>query len=297
MESFHLFRRKLFSRVRSRLIFLGVLLLARIGVGLFPSLFFGEELIINRCLTSVAFFVFASMCSRALSGIFADPTVQTRLSLGLRTLLQQIFRVMVYAFAALAALDHFGISVTPILASLGVGSIAIALALQDTLGNLFSGFYILVDQPFQLGHQVRVDGGFEGRVQHIGWRSTRILLGSGHLLILPNSKLSSSVVTNLSLPTPESVVPIRLGVRANQDLVQVERVSLKIAEAVQKKFYPLSSLEFEPTVRFLEVQGANVEVQITVKSQDEAMAGSMKHELIGALVTEYQAVGIQLRVR
>ena len=290
-------RWKLWHRIRSRVYLIAILFLIRIPVSFLPNLFFGHEPLIYQVLTVMTYLVLASMASSASEGFFDDPNLQLRLSLGVRTLLHQIVRVIVYALAALMSLQHFGISVTPILASLGVGSIAVALALQDTLGNLFSGFYILIDQPFEVGQVIRLESGIEGSVNHIGWRSTRILLGSGNLVILPNSKVSSSPITNLSLPTPETLVSIKVSVRANQDLARVERLAQITAFRIQEKFYPLDKKVFAPFIRFTEVAAGSIDVQLTVKSREDSMNGMMKHELIREIILEFQREQILLRSR
>ena len=90
-------------------------------------------------------------------------------------------RALLFGLTLLIVLDTLGISITPILASLGVGSVAVALALQDTLSNLFAGVYILIDRPVRLGDTIRHQDGVEGEVLKIGWRSTQILLPSNNL--------------------------------------------------------------------------------------------------------------------
>ena len=96
----------------------------------------------------------------------------------------------------LVLLGHLGITITPILTALGIGGLAVALALQDTLSNLFAGFHLLADRPVSVGDVVRLENGMEGVVEDIGWRSTRIRQPGEDLIIVPNAKLAQGILTN-----------------------------------------------------------------------------------------------------
>jgi small-conductance mechanosensitive channel len=132
--------------------------------------------------------------------------------------------IWVVGLAIVAALvsDALGVSLAPALTALGVGSLAVALALQDTLSNFFSGVYLVVDKPVRPGDFIRVDPSFEGYVESIGWRSTHLRTLSNNLVILPNATLSKSVITNYSLPTTHVAATVRVDVAFNADLDKVE---------------------------------------------------------------------------
>jgi small-conductance mechanosensitive channel len=163
------------------------------------------------------------------------------------------FRMIVNIFfgliGTLIVLDAIGISVTPILASLGVGSLAIALALQDTLGNFFSGIYTLIDRPVRPGDFVRIDDNVEGIVKRIGWRSTSIDLVSGNEVILPNTKLAQAILTNYDLPVHASTISIPLCVEFNQDIDRIELITLETAKDIQKNSTGADP-EFIPSIKF-----------------------------------------------
>lgn len=197
-----------------------------------------------------------------------------------KSLLSGIFRFLIYATGILLCLDNLGISITPLIASLGVGSLAVALALQDTLGNLFSGFYLLVDKPIRIGHSVKVnDSNIEGVVKHIGWRTTRIEIGANHTVIIPNSKLSTSVITNYDIPTRETNVGVDLTVFLREDLNRVEKISLEAAESVLKKV-PSAAPDFAATVRFQGFQDLKALFTVTLRAQSFGDCGILKHEFI-----------------
>ena len=108
-------------------------------------------------------------------------------------------------------LENLGISLTAIWTTLGVGSVAVALALQETLSNLFAGLYLLADRPVSPGDYIKLDSGQEGYVMHIGWRSTTMRTQSNNIVFVPNSTMAKAVITNYSLP--ELMVSVTIPVR------------------------------------------------------------------------------------
>lgn len=119
----------------------------------------------------------------------------------------RVLAVVLYAAALLAILATYGISITPLLAGLGIGALAVALALQDTMSNFFAGVWIQTEQPISPGNYVRVEGqNVEGFVEEVGWRTTRIRALAGNLVVLPNAKLAQATVTDYSLPDPSMSV-------------------------------------------------------------------------------------------
>jgi small-conductance mechanosensitive channel len=137
--------------------------------------------------------------------------------------------VAALALIAILASDTLGISLAPALAAFGVGSIAVALALQDTLSNFFSGLYIIVDKPIRPGDFVRIDPSYEGFVTSIGWRSTRLKTLSNSVVVIPNGTLSKAIITNYSLPSPHIASSVRVDVPAEADVERVEAALAQVA--------------------------------------------------------------------
>jgi small-conductance mechanosensitive channel len=125
------------------------------------------------------------------------------------------------AVVAVLVSDYLGVSLAPALTALGVGSLAVALALQDTLSNFFSGVYLVVDKPVRPGDFIRVDPAFEGYVESIGWRSTHLRTLANNLVVIPNATLSKSII-NYSLPTANVASSVRVDVPFDADLDKVE---------------------------------------------------------------------------
>ena len=125
------------------------------------------------------------------------------------------------ALVAVLVSDAVGISLAPALTALGVGSLSVALALQDTLSNFFAGVYLLIDKPIRPGDFVRLDGGNEGYVEQIGWRSTRLRTLAPSAIIVPNATLSKSIITNFRQTNPRLLLatPIEVSLEADPDKV------------------------------------------------------------------------------
>jgi small-conductance mechanosensitive channel len=109
-----------------------------------------------------------------------------------------ILKVTIWVVGVLVLLGGLGVSITPMITALGIGGLAVSLALQDTLSNFFAGLHLLIEKPVRLGDFVKLEWGQEGYVASIGWRSTRLRMRSNELVIVPNNKLMQSVLINYS---------------------------------------------------------------------------------------------------
>lgn len=133
-------------------------------------------------------------------------------------------RVAFAAFGVMIVADNLGISLTAVWTTLGVGSVAVALALQDTLSNFFAGIYVRLDGPVRVGDYVKLDTGDEGFITELGWRSARIRTLPNNTVVVPNAKLASAVITNYFLPDPQMSLLVRVGVSYKSDPVRVEQI-------------------------------------------------------------------------
>ena len=122
----------------------------------------------------------------------------------------------------LVILTGLGLQITPILTALGVGGLAVALALQDTLANLFAGFYLTVAKHIRIGNYIKLSSGEEGYLVDIDWRASRLRQLTNNTVLVPNAKLSQSIVTNYHSPEHELVVTIEASVDYASDLDRVE---------------------------------------------------------------------------
>jgi small-conductance mechanosensitive channel len=154
--------------------------------------------------------------------------------------MKTLYRAIILGFIFLVVLDRLKITITPFLASLGIGGLVVALALQDTLANFFAGMYIFFDRPIRIGDYIMLESGKEGYVAQIGWRSTRVQMLPNNILIVPNSKLISSQITNFYLPETEMAVLVQVGVSYDSDLAKVERVTIEVAKEILASILRLS---------------------------------------------------------
>ena len=137
-------------------------------------------------------------------------------------------RAVLATLTVLIILSNMGVSITPIIASLGITSLAVALALQPTLENFFSGIQLVMDKPIRIGDYIELDSGEQGFVEKIGWRSTWIRMLPNNIVIMPNSKLSNSKLINYYYPERELSVPVEVGVHYSSDLELVEKVCIEL---------------------------------------------------------------------
>ena len=238
-------------------------------------------------------FVAVWMLDRLLSFFFRSSALPDTLTTTTRTLLLTVARVFLLTIGLLVVLDTIGVSITPLLASLGVGSVAVALALQDTLSNFFGGLYILMDKPIRIGDFVSIDGGSQGYVDRIGWRSTRIKLLSNNTVIVPNSKVSSSQITNYDLPLAEIGFGVEVGVAYESDLERVEKVTVEVAKEVLSRVAG-GVPQPEPTVRFHSFADSSVNFTAGLRAARFEDIGLIKHEFVKALHKRYESEGVSI---
>ena len=150
------------------------------------------------------------------------------------TLTENIIRIVVVILGLLVILAGLDLQITPILTALGVGGLAVALALQDTLANLFAGFYLTVAKHIRIGNYIKLSSGEEGYLVDIDWRASRLRQLTNTTILVPNAKFSQSIVTNYDLPDREIVVTIDASVDYESDLDQVERIATEVARDVMR---------------------------------------------------------------
>jgi small-conductance mechanosensitive channel len=171
-----------------------------------------------------------------LGSLVAAASERRSMGGGMTGLAQTSVRLTVLLLGGLVLLGVLGIEITPILTALGVGGLAVALALQDTLSNLFAGIHLLADKPIRVGDYVKIADDIEGYVVDVGWRSTRVRMLQNNVVVVPNKRVSESVITNYDLPEPRMSLLLRVGVSYESDPDHVERVlvdeALRAAEDV-----------------------------------------------------------------
>jgi small-conductance mechanosensitive channel len=170
-------------------------------------------------------------------------------ALPVTTLSETLAQLAVVVLGILLILSALDFRITPILTALGVGGLAVALALQDTLSNLFSGFYVAVARQIRLGDYIRLNTGEEGYVADIGWRSTTVRSLGNNMILVPNAKLAQAIVTNFHLPEKRMGASVQVSVSYDADPDHVERVLLEVAQRALGEVPGMVS-ESAPSVSF-----------------------------------------------
>jgi len=250
--------------------------------------------LIERALLILTILSLTMMASRLAGNLirFYDSRLQG--AKPVTTLTQNLAQLFIVLLGALLLLHQFGVSVIPILTAFGVGGLAVALALQDTLSNLFAGLYVSVAGQVRLGDYIKLNTGEEGYVTDVSWRSTAIRALGNNLIIIPNAKLAQAVVTNYSLPERRMALGIPVGVSYASDPDHVERVLL---EETQKAVGAVPGLLAEPapTVRFIPGFGDSA-MNFTLNCQVAEFVDQylVQHELRKRILKRFQSEGIEL---
>lgn len=207
--------------------------------------------------------------------------------------IKTLYRAIILGFVFLIVLDRLKITITPFLASLGIGGLVVALALQDTLSNFFSGIYIFFDKPVRIGDYIMLETGQEGYVENIGWRSTRIRMLPNNILIIPNTKLVGSQITNFYLPEPEMAVLVQVGVSYQSDLGKVERVTIEVAKEVLQEVEG-GVRDFDPFIRYHTFGDFSINFTVILRAKEYVNKYLIIHEFIKRLHKRYQQEGIEI---
>ena len=208
-------------------------------------------------------------------------------------LVSNLARILVLALGGLVILQTLGISITPLITALGIGGLAVGLALQDTLANLFAGIHILVSRQVRPGDYVRLDSGEEGYVQDVTWRYTTIRQLPNNLTIVPNAKLASGVVTNYYLPDTELAVLVQVGVSYDSDLARVETATVAVGKEVMAEVKG-GVPGFEPFIRYNAFADSSIDFTVILRGREVVDQHLIRHEFIKRLHDRYRAEGIEI---
>lgn len=202
-----------------------------------------------------------------------------------------ITRVAVYVVGVLVVLQTLGIAITPILTTLGVGGIAVALALKDTLSNLFAGIQVLASRQLKPGDMLELDTGHKGYVVDVTWRNTTVRDFADNLIIIPNSKIANSVVVNYNLPAAALKVRVNVGVAYGSDLEKVEKTAIDVARETVRQVEGEDPQE-DPVVRFTGFGESSIDFIIIITVRNASNQFVVRHEFIKNLHRRFEQEGI-----
>ncbi|WP_413175302.1 mechanosensitive ion channel family protein [Anabaena azotica] len=247
--------------------------------------------VLQKVLTIILLYSVTLVLARLTSGFV---TLFVQRTEGVSTsLLSNLAKIAVLVLGTLILLQTVGIQITPIVTTLGIGGLAVGLALQDTLANLFSGFYLVISKQVRTGDYVKLDDGHQGYVTDITWRNTTIKEISNNVIIVPNSKLASAIFTNYHLPAKEITLTMNVGVSYDSDLDLVERVTVEVAKEVMQEIAP-GLIETEPYMRFHTFNDFSIDFTLYMRVSEFFDQRIGKHLFVKKLHKRYQQEGIQI---
>ena len=212
------------------------------------------------------------------------------------TLTENLIRIVVVILGLLVILNGLGLTITPILTALGVGGLAVALALQDTLANLFAGLYLTVAKHIRIGNYIKLSSGEEGYLVDIDWRASRLRQLSNNTVLVPNAKFSQSIVTNFHSPEHEMVVTIEGTVDYTSDLERVEAITTEVARDVMRSVQG-GVPSFDPFVRFHTFGDPGIGFSVILRAREFVDQFLIKHEFVKRLHKRFAAEGIAIPIK
>ncbi|NET02866.1 MAG: mechanosensitive ion channel family protein [Sphaerospermopsis sp. SIO1G1] len=247
--------------------------------------------VLQKILTAVFLYSVTLVLARLTSGFVSLFIKRTE---GVPTsLLSNLAKIAVLILGTLILLQTVGVEITPIVTTLGISGLAVGLALQDTLANLFSGFYLVISQQVRTGDYVKLDDENQGYVTDINWRNTTIKEISNNVVIVPNSNLASAIFTNYHLPEKQITLTLDVGVSYDSDLEFVEQITIEVAKEVMEEIAP-ELITSEPYMRFHTFNDSSIDYTLYMRVSEFFDQRIGKHLLVKKLHKRYQQEGIQI---
>jgi small-conductance mechanosensitive channel len=249
---------------------------------------------LNRTMVVLLILAGTAVAARLVGGVVCYATSRPGSSLPESSLVPNLAKLFVYLIGVVMILQSLDIAITPLVTTLGIGGLAVALALQPTLSNVFAGFQVLAAGQVSAGDYIRLDSGAEGYVLDIKWRNTTIQgLFDDHEIVVPNSKLADAIVTNYYLPRKVLWLRCDVGVGYESDLEKVEDVSLEVARDVVRQFSGNVS-GLEPALRFHTFGDSSVDFTVRIPVEEFSGQFQVRHEYVKRLHARYRDEGINI---
>jgi small-conductance mechanosensitive channel len=253
-------------------------------------------LFLQKLYHSLIIMAITLMVAHLGSGYLKHKLGKTSETFASTSILATTIDLTVYAIGLLFLLESFGVSISPLITALGVGGLATALALQDTMANLFSGINILVSKQIRMGEYVKLSTGEEGHVVDMNWRNTTIKTPTENMVVVPNQKIASSVITNYAQPFAECSISIPIGVCYGSNLEHVEKVTAAVAqEVLQETEGGVKS--FEPLIRYSSFGDTSINFNVILRVKTVTDQHIVRHEFIKRIYTRYQQEGITISLQ
>ncbi|REE94954.1 mechanosensitive ion channel-like protein [Thermomonospora umbrina] len=253
----------------------------------------GVREVIGSILVAVIIFAVSLAGARLAAGIVSEVGAGRSGVSQSVTIFANITRAVVLVVGTLVLLQSVGVSITPMLTALGVGGLAVALALQDTLANLFAGVHILASKTVEPGDLVRLSTGQEGNIVDINWRKTTIRTLDDNLVVVPNARFADAILTNFHQPAQEMSILIPAKVGYGSDLEHVEKVTVEVGAEVMSEVAGAVA-DYVPLVRFHTFGDSAIEFTVILRTQEFNDQFVVKHEFVKRLHARFRVEGIEI---
>ncbi len=204
-----------------------------------------------------------------------------------------IVKITIYLIGFLIILDRLQISIAPMLTALGVGGLAVSLALKDTLSDVFAGLHILLSKKVQPGDFIHIDSGEMGYVKNITWRNTTILERTNNIIHIPNGKLSSAIIKNYDSNDPSFSVKIPFGVSYDCDLGIAEKTTLDVIDSIQNSLEQTNK-NYSPLVRVVSFGESSVDMVAYFRGNKYGDHNVIIHAFIKLLHQRFKEENIEI---
>ena len=208
-------------------------------------------------------------------------------------LVRRAVLIVVVAMSAMVSLDILGVNISPLIAGLGLGGLAVALALQPTLTNLFAGTYVITEGVVNAGDYIEMENGITGYVVDVNWRSTRLRTWTNNLVVIPNSRFAETIITNYSKPDEHVNVFLTCGVAYESDLQRVEAVSMEVMQQVERE-HPGVVQDYGVYFGYDNFGESNVDFWLFMQASDRLASFEVRTELIKQLHARLAEEGITI---
>ena len=240
----------------------------------------GGFLIIS--ITMVAATVFVQMAT-----VYGE---RNRMPFAVAGLTRTLIHIFVFSVGLLVLLSQLGVQVTPILTALGVGGLAVALALQDTLANLFAGIHILIEEPISVGDYIELSEREKGVVRDIGWRTTRLANANNSMLVIPNQKITSGILTNYMTRDARTTAEIAIVAAHEADPARIAEIAMDATVGVE------GALDEPPPIVLFDpgVQPTHMGLKLIVNVPNIQARGRVQSEIRFRIFEAFRREGIPL---
>jgi small-conductance mechanosensitive channel len=271
---------------------MGAIIGARVALPLMPIQFQHLDMI-KQAFDCASILVMTWLVERVVSAAFEALSGKETSGFPTTTIFSNIVKVSIYIFGVLIALHSLGISIAPIVTALGIGGLAVALALKDTLSNLFAGIQVIVSRQLNIGDYVFLGQGQEGHIVDITWRNTTIRALSNSMVIVPNAIVASGVITNFGKSGSEFSFSIPMKVSYDSDVDQMESMIRDVIKNMQNEF-PSKMPSVVPGIKYAAFGESGLELNVSLRVYDFECQFEMRHEFVKRMHLVMGSAGVHI---